>query len=317
MSTAIIKKVDENVIIEIEQACQDCSLAKLQILSPIRRTLALANGMQTIRKHLTGPLMQDIMALANTPLGFLTDRKPGTKNKDGKEVAPYSEGVIRDCVIEGMLRGASIIGNELNVIAGRCYLTKSYFERQVREWPGLTDLAVTPGVPTRTSSANHVLVPMRATWKLNGVAQELRCEHATDGDTRIPVVENAGMGADAVLGKAQRKFFARIYARLTGSDWVSEQADAEESTIEVQSVVNSEAPAEPEKTPEATPSQVLFRGIQAILDGLEQLTDVDKYQANAAALLSEDDDLARLDACCNERREAIRNGRGERSNGKD
>lgn len=317
MATELIKPVSENVIIEIEQACQDCSLVKLQTLSPIRRTLALARGMQTIRNHLVGPLMHDIMALANTPLGFLTDRKPGQTDKNGKELKPYSEAVIRDCVIEGMLRGASIIGNEMNVLVSRCYLTKSYFERSVREWPGLTDLAVTHGVPTRTSSANHVLVPMRATWKLNGVPQELRCDHSSDGDSRIPVVENAGMGADAVLGKAQRKFFARLFARLTGSDWVTEEAEVDEPTIEVVSVEKLEAPSESEKEPDATPAQTLFKGIEAILDGLEQLSDVDKYQANAAALLTEDDDLARLDACCNVRREQIRYSRGERSNRKE
>jgi len=324
MSTAIIKKVDENVIIEIEQACQDCSLATLQKLSPIRRTLALANGMQTIRKHLVGPLMADIMALANTPLGFLTDRKPGQKDKEGKEIKPYAESTIRDAVIEGMLRGASIIGNEINVLVGRCYLTKAYFERAVREWPGLTDLAVTEGVPTRTSSGNHVLVPMSATWKLHGISQELRCVHTSDGDNRIPVVENAGMGVDAVLGKARRKFFAKIFARLTGSDWIAEQADIDVPALEGETVATQriEAPAEPEK--QETASAVLFRGIEGVLAGLEQLKDVDQYQANAATLLREgrsgtevDDDLAKLNEWCEWRRTAIRETRGERSNGKE
>jgi hypothetical protein len=327
MSTAIIKKVEENVIIEIEKACQDCSLATLQKLSPIRRTLALANGMQTIRKHLTGPLMQDIMALANTPLGFLTDRKPGAVDKNGKEVKPYGEGVIRDAVIEGMLRGASIIGNEMNVLVGRCYLTKAYFERAVREWPGLTHLEVSEGVPTRTTSASHVLVSMRATWRLNGVPQELQCAHTSEGDYRIPVVENAGMGADAVLGKARRKFFAKIFARLTGSDWIAEQADMDAPTLEGESVAKLEDPvepeaaqeaaAEPEKPAEPTAAQALFRGIQAILEAKEQISDVDEYQKAAAALLTTDEDQLTLMEWCDWRREQIRDARGPRSNGKD
>lgn len=318
MSTELIA-FDEKTVIAIEEACEQCNLAKLATLSPIRRTLTLARGMQIIRDQLKGPVMKDIMALANTPLGFLTDRKPGTKNKDGKEVTPYGESVIRDAVVEGMLRGASIIGNEMNVLVGRCYLTKAYFERAVREWPGLTHLAITEGVPMRTTSSKYVLVPMRATWRLNGIPQELRCEHTSEVDSRIPVIENEGMAADAVLGKAKRKLFAKIYARLAGSDWAAEQAELDGEAIDVQAtpVAALEAAGEPQKPEGLTPAEEIFRGIEAILAGFEQITDVDQYQANAAALLSDDDDLAKLNEWCEWRRAAIREGRGTRSNGKE
>jgi len=309
-------KIDEQAIVAIEEACSQCNLAKLATLSPIRRTLALAAGMQQIRRHLVGPVMKDIMALANTPLGFLTDRKPGQRDKNGKEVAPYSEAVIRDAVVEGMLRGASIIGNEMNVLVGRCYLTKAYFERAVREWPGLTHLAITEGVPTRTTSSRYVLVPMRANWQLNGIPQELRCEHTSEVDSRIPVVENEGMGADAVLGKAKRKLFAKIFARLAGSDWIAEQAELDGDAVDVVATEPVE-PEEPDKPDDVTPAEALFRGIEAILGTLEQITDVDQYQANAAALLTDEDDLARLNEWCEARRQAIRSARGERSNGKE
>lgn len=317
MSTELIT-IDEKTVIAIEQACEQCNLARLATLSPIRRTLALARGMQIIRSHLVGPVMKDIMALANTPLGFLTDRKPGTKTKDNKEVTPYSEAVIRDAVVEGMLRGASIIGNEMNVLVGRCYLTKSYFERAVREWPGLTHLAITEGVPTRTSSSKYVLVPMRATWRLGGIPQELRCEHTSEVDSRIPVMENEGMGADAVLGKAKRKLFAKIFARLAGSDWIAEQTEMDGDAVDVESTpVATEAAAEPAQAEEITPAEQLFRGIQAILGTLEQISDVDTYQASAAALLTDEDDLAKLNEWCEWRRMEIREGRGERSNAKE
>lgn len=317
MSTELIT-IDEKTVIAIEEACEQCNLAKLATLSPIRRTLALARGMQIIRSHLVGPVMKDIMALANTPLGFLTDRKPGQKNKDGKEVTPYGENVIRDAVVEGMLRGASIIGNEMNVLVGRCYLTKAYFERAVREWPGLTHLAITEGVPTRSSSSKYVLVPMRASWRVGGIPQELRCEHTSEVDSRIPVVENEGMGADAVLGKAKRKLFAKIFARLAGSDWIAEQAELDGDAVDVESTpVATEVAGEPEKPEGVTPAEELFRGIEAILAGLEQISDVDQYQASAAALLTDDDDLAKLNEWCEWRRTAIRDGRGERSNAKE
>jgi len=321
MSTELIK-ADEKTIIAIEEACEQCNLARLATLSPIRRTLALANGMQLIRKHLVGPLMKDIMALANTPLGFMTDRPPGATDREGKPLKPYSEDVIRDCVIEGMLRGASIVGNEINVLAFRCYLTKNYFERAVREWPGLTDFALREGVPVLSSSAGGALVAMSATWKLNGVQQQLRCDHGSDGDFRIPVRVNSGMGADAILGKAKRKFCARVYAMLTGSSWIAEQADMDGSTVEGEAVAGNlpepaaEASTAAPAAEEETAAEILFRGIETILLGMEQISDVDQYQANAAGLLKEEDDLAKLNEWCEWRRTAIRESRGPKSNGK-
>ena len=317
--TTALSTIPETTITAIEEACEQCSLAKLQTLSPIRRTLALANGMQTIRKHLSGPLMKDIMGLADTALGFETDHGPRSRDKDGKPLKPYSEDVVRDVVIEGMLRGASIIGNELNIISARCYLTRQYFERQLREFPGLTDLQITDGVPTVSGRGDGALVPVRATWKLNGQHQELSCDHTSAGDFRIVVRVNAGMGADAILGKARRKFLARVLARVSGSQWIAEQADADGPTIDVQPVAALEtvslATAPDESA--AVISQEVFRGIGQILAGKELITDVDEYQASAAALLTTEEDFCRLADYCDKRREEIRGERGTRSNAKE
>lgn len=311
--TTALTKVEEGTIIEIEKACDQCNLVSIQQLSPIRRTLELARGMQTIRKNLVGPLMADVKALQDTPLGFLTDRGPNATGKDGKPVRPYSDDVVRDCVIEGMLRGASIVGNELNIISGRCYLTKQYFERQVRQWPGLTDLQITDGVPSVSTAAGGALAPMTATWRLNGVPQSLQCTHTSEGDNRIPVRVNAGMGADAIIGKARRKFLAKLFGRLTGSSWIAEQADMETDTPGT--VV--EEPAAEQHTEEPTPAEIVFRGIEAILNGMDQLSDVNDYQEATAALLTDEDDRAKLNEWCEWRREQIRAGRGERANGKE
>jgi hypothetical protein len=311
--------VPEQTIVAIEEACEQCSLTRLQSLTPIRRTLTLARGMQTIRKHLVGPLMSDIRALADTPLGFLTDRGPGAMAKDGKPLKPYDDETVRDCVIEGMLRGASIIGNELNIIARRTYLTKQYFERQLREWPGLTELSIVEGVPTTSAAAGGALVPMRATWKLNGVPCELICEHTSAGDFRIPVRVNAMMGVDATLGKAKRKLYAKIFARITGSQWVAEQADLDAPTLDVQSTPTppTEPAAEPPRTADDSEAKKLFASIEGLLEALDLVTDVDQFEKQAAEMMTTDGDRMTLAEWCDWRREQIRDTRGERSNGKE
>jgi hypothetical protein len=139
---------------------------------------------------------------------------------------PYPEAVIRDALVEGMLRGARPVGNEINVIGGNCYLTREFFERRLRELDGLTDLEIEEGVPA-TAGERGALVEMHATWRLHGRPMRLDCAKSEDRDTRIPVRMNAGMGADAVLGKARRKLLARIYARCTGSEWAQAEAEAD------------------------------------------------------------------------------------------
>jgi hypothetical protein len=318
MSTEL-SKVDEATITAIETACERCSLARLQTLSPIRRTLELATGMQAIRKHLQGPLMRDIGGLANTALGFMTDRRPGTKDKSGRDVRPYDEDTIRDVVIEGMLRGASVIGNEINVIASRCYLTRQYFERQLREWPGLTELRVTEGVPTLSSAAGGALVPMRASWKLHGQPDELICDRDSAGDFRIPVRVNEAMGVDAILGKARRKLYAKIFARISGSTWIVEQEHFDAPVIDIETTAEPaiDAVSEPVSNhgtnSPADETAAFFRNIGPTLQALEQISDVDTFEQGAAALLTTDEDRFTLKEWCDCRREEIRESRGNRS----
>ena len=183
----------------------------------MERTMTLAESMAMMRANFRGDILERVKGLNGTALGFLTDSRD----------KPYPDNVIRDCVIEAMLRGAQPIGNEFNIIAGRCYLTKAYFERQLRSFPGLTELRLTEGVPQAAQQHGGALVPYRATWKLNGQPDSLVCAELPEGDTRIAVRVNSGMGVDAILGKAKRKILARIFARVTGSDWVDVDSDDE------------------------------------------------------------------------------------------
>jgi len=318
--TTAISNVDDKTLATMDDAIEECSLSKLAPLRQFQRTAKLANGMKVLRGGMTGPLFEDIKGLANTKLGFLTDRPPGAKGKDGKQLTPYPDHVLRDAIIEGMLRGASIVGNEINVIAGNCYLTKQYFERQLQQWPGLTELRVVEGVPTTSTSAGGALVSMRASWKLNGHPDEMICDKTVDGDYRIPVRVNSQMGVDAILGKARRKLYAKVVARISGSTWVAEQAEADGDVIDV------EAPRLAQDEPQATKeTEESVDAVKTILDGTrdkvaatELCMEVDTIQAEARGWLLDagapQSDHNALREMCDSRREQIKSTRGERSN---
>ncbi len=232
-----------NEIIKLDQAAR---AANQQLIEATRsgnemaKGLIMARAIRQLKELLTKSVMADVMQLMNTPLGFKTDRSFGAKDKDGKPVEPYNELVIRDVMVQALIKGVRPTGNELNVIAGQLYVTKEGFERLLKEYPGLTNLKVQIGVPMLVGEG--ALVPAKANWKLNGVADELDCEK----DYRIPVRINKAMGTDAIQGKALSKLYRRIYQRITGSE-IESDADTDgmidASTVQADAV--SEAPAQP------------------------------------------------------------------------
>lgn len=201
----------------IEKAANECGLVAIRDLPKFAQAIQMAKGIRDMRLALTDDFVKHaLMPLQGTTLGFLTDKD---KNKDGSPGPGYPLATVRECAIEAMIRGLNVVGNEFNIIADRCYGTKNGYARLVREFPGLTHLVLTPGVPT-FAGEKGALVPFTATWKLNGKPDSIECQAPKEGpDTRIPVKVNAGMGYDAILGKAERKMLFRIYQRVNGSSF--------------------------------------------------------------------------------------------------
>ena len=159
------------------------------------RAFATANAVNTLRDLLTEDVMKNVMQLQNNALGFLTDRRD----------APYSVNVVRDCLIEAVLQGVSPVGNEFNIISGRAYITKAGMRRKLANVPGLS-YTITPGLP-KTADKGAAIV-MTIDWTING-----KTEHK---ELPLAVRVNAGMGTDAIIGKATRKAAAWLYDAVTG-----------------------------------------------------------------------------------------------------
>lgn len=227
---------------EIERVLSECNAMTLREMPALSQAVTLATGINTLRKAMSDDLMRQVfMPLQGSALGFITD-----KDRDGG----YPVSVVRDCMIEAMIHGLRPVGNEINIIAGRFYAAQNGFARIVAEYPGLTDLVLTPGVPVFVGDKG-ALVPYRATWQLQGKRQEIVCDvvKRADGsasDTRIAVRVNAGMGSDAVIGKAKRKLLKRVYETITGSKLNMTDGEVIDTVGEVQSEP-APAPAAPEQ----------------------------------------------------------------------
>lgn len=204
---------EDTALAAIDTVAAECSLAINDAHGRIARSIAVAEGMKTLKEALR-PYIQKLMPLQGSPLGFVTDR-----DKTGG----YEEETVLTCCTEALILGVYPVNNEFNIIAGRCYVTKNGMAHKVREVPDLTDLRYDLGVP-RTLSGGAV-VPCKARWMLNGTAQQMECE--------IPVRVNAGMGADAILGKAVRKLLARIYGQVTAAVFTVPDGEVDGDFIDV------------------------------------------------------------------------------------
>ncbi|MDB6027546.1 MAG: hypothetical protein JWM68_3769 [Verrucomicrobiales bacterium] len=195
--------------------------------------LGVAQAVVDMRALLTDDIMKPIMALMNTDLGFRTDKDPKLSRDP---VTPYSVEVVRECFIESKLRGFHTVGNEWNIIAGRFYGCKNGLARKVKEvTKGTFEPSYDP--PILAPDGKSARVKCRGAWMINGQHGDIGVKAADPCEFVIRV--NAFMGADAIIGKAERKLNKRVFERLTGR--IIPEGEVDDS-IPVASTVTQSAP---------------------------------------------------------------------------
>lgn len=244
-----MNKQNQMTVVEVDDVLAEYSLDKLDTLAPFQRSIKMAQGMSLMRRAME-PHMPALLELKGSKLGFLCD--------DGQ----YSTNEIRDVLMEGMIRGARPVMNEINIIAGQCYLTKEFFARRISERPDVSNLSIDAGLPQvlrepawekgsdgkNRPIAGSALISMSASWSQNGVPCRLDCVKSEKGDTRIPIKLNNKYGIDQILGLAESKLLRRVYKRITGSEWVKEDdVDSVPVLEETESAVIEQEPTEIEK----------------------------------------------------------------------
>lgn len=234
----------------IDELAMEASALFNQADGSFAAELGIAQAMNDLTVALTDEMMQPVMALMNTPLGFLTDRDPARPVEGKPPPTPYSVEVVRSCFIESKLRGLHAIGNEWNIISGKCYPALNGLERKIKKHIEVTGYREDIGVP-RIVADKGAIVPVKATWNRGGKPDSLEAD--------IPVRVNFGMSADAVIGKARRKLYARVLGRLNGRPVDEDDGEAinVQATVTPASTVNfgSAGSAPPTPTPPPSPVQ--------------------------------------------------------------
>lgn len=244
---ALISPKDERVS-ALDNLAKSCQLANLQD-NPFENAILVANAMVEIRQSLTPELMAPIMALQNTKIGFKCDKS-------------YDAETVKNALIEATLRGVRPVGNEFNIIAGQCYITKEGFGRLLREIPGLK-FSITPDVP-KMKSEREAESTVTIEWRYNGESEKRQMTFA--------IRVNSGMGADAIIGKATRKARAWLYNYLTDMELGDGDADDAERKPIVINPGKFDAQPEPVQEAEIVADDGTAE-LDAVLNGSGMTTD--------------------------------------------
>lgn len=323
MSTELTERQAAELAIVDEQIT--AALARVAATSDltqrVARAVALANATTLIRAAIARH-WSALATLKDTPFGFATDERQGK--------SPYTPEQLQTAITHGILIGCLPTGGEITVISGRAYASLPHFERWAREQEGLTDLAITLGVPTLPQGdGGTALVEATASYVYRGAPTTIAWARSQAFDGRIPVRVNAGMGPDAVLGKARRKILAAIRKRVEGRAAQDDVIDDDDGRTVAGSVVA--APAITHATESLKPSSEQPNEADMLVAGKQyaaQLATVneigacsrlfDQYFGPESAYYPHwpAAHRERAEKLRDERVEQIRAGRGQRSNGK-
>lgn len=189
------------------------------------KAFLMADAIDKIKGALTPEYMKPIMKLQGNKLGFKTDKDASNG---------YSEEVVKNCLIEAVLTGVQPYGNEFNIIAGNCYITKEGFGALLSKIQGLS-YEMIPSLPRINAEKTSAAIVMKIEWTYQNVSSSREIDFA--------IKVNQYMGADAVIGKAQRKCRAWLFQTIKGV----EISDGDTTDVEYKLVPEYKTPTE-EKT---------------------------------------------------------------------
>lgn len=198
MSTSLIRIPEQmEVAQKIDSAVSEFMSLPKEI-SGFQRAFIEASTYSLIKNSLTEKFMEPVKTLCGTKIGFITDKD--------REPTPYGDDIIKSCVIEAILCGLEVRGNQFNIIQGKMYVTQKGFTSLLKKLTLRYNIDY--DIPKTVDGITTV--KCKITWEHNG----------NNGEKIISfhIKVQTGMGNDAILGKADRKAKKWLYLELTDKD---------------------------------------------------------------------------------------------------
>lgn len=220
-------------LIELDDRLKKCRGMMELSTSTLERAVLMAQGMQVAKKYVASNI-ETLAPLADSELGFLTDRTTGKKQ-------PYSNTELVAPIVTALMRGVPLVGNCFNVMSGRCYVTTQGYDYL---------FAIRDGCDVPTVKIGNVEITHEPRWDkerdrgipgtarvaaigeviANGKLYRVTFLETAELDERIAVKYNANMAEDAIVGKARARVLKSLW-RLVSNAVLDDPDEPDDATI--------------------------------------------------------------------------------------
>jgi hypothetical protein len=236
----------------------------------IAKAIVMARAMQIIDECLTPEIMEPIMRLQGSKLGFKTDRDL-IRNENNQYVKGpgYPLDVVKNCFTEMSLIGLQPVFNQWNIIGGNSYVTKEGADTLLKNIPYLQNFLIIHDEVIQSQDKRTASVKSTIKWVVDGEEHTQEVSH--------PVKSDAYTTFDSLTGKADRKTKIWLFNKIKGTS-ISD-GDAEDAKVM-------------DVTPPKPKSEVIDEGKtrKRILNHIANSTDVETLEKCYEAI-GEDADL--------------------------
>lgn len=189
----------------------------------IQKAIVLARAMQIIDECLTPEIMEPIMRLQGSKLGYKTDLdRVKNRNTNQYEKGPgYPLDVVKNCFTEMALIGLQPVFNQWNIIGGNSYVTREGGDVLLKNIPYLQEFLIIHEEVNQTPDKLKASVKTKISWTVDS---EVHSQVLT-----FPVKSDAYTTHDSLIGKADRKAKIWLFNKIKGT--TISDGDAEEAKI--------------------------------------------------------------------------------------
>jgi hypothetical protein len=189
----------------------------------IQKAIVIARAMQVIDTCLTPEIMEPIMRLQGSKLGFKTDMdRVRNQSTNQYEKGPgYPLEVVKNCFIEMSLIGLQPVFNQWNIIGGNSYVTKEGGDILLKNIPYLQEFLIIHEEVNQSVDKKTASVKSKISWVIDS-EQHVQL-------ISFPVKSDVYTTHDSLIGKADRKSKIWLFNKIKGT--CISDGDAEESKI--------------------------------------------------------------------------------------
>lgn len=189
------------------------SLSRIADADAVLKPVWMAIAIEDMKEALTPEAMSIISHLSDSSLGFKTDKKPGEK---------YDPETLKRIVIQAVLNGVNIVGNEFNIIKGEMFIAKNGWKRKLKE-AGFSRIDVNVGRPEDVKESSRgnggaskisAMFCASATCQKDGETFQVTATLSQLGDYRIEVDGFASSLMDVqtqLRGKAEARILRKLW----------------------------------------------------------------------------------------------------------